>query len=425
MDLFIEILIILVTLIIGSLVINSGIRFFLGKNLTWKINLGLIPGISVLCVCFYIVGRMGGLHGSIMTTMITAPIATIALLANFVLLGRKLIGKLQHIADEINQSTSEMSAASLNVASSSQNQAEGSSSQAAAIEESSASLEEMSSMTKANAENANQAKVLMEQARAAVFQVSDHMGNMAEAIMEVTRTSEETGKIIKTIDEIAFQTNLLALNAAVEAARAGEAGAGFAVVADEVRNLAIRAAGASHNTATLIENTIAVVKKSSEFTRLTQEAFTHNVEISTKVGTLVAEIATASQEQAEGINQISKAVADLDRVTQQNAASAEESASTAEEMSTQTVHLKSMVRDLVILIQGTAASLEEATSPSDRARSALIQEITSRRAVKPVLPARVQASERPAIKRSASGVSSTVRKPEEVIPFDDSSFKDF
>ena len=129
---------------------------------------------------------------------------------------------------------------------------------------------------------------------------------MTKAIEEVNRSSEETGKIIKTIDEIAFQTNLLALNAAVEAARAGEAGAGFAVVADEVRSLAMRAAEAAKNTSVLIQNTRKAVKNGDELTHLTQDAFKENVDISAKISHLVDEISAASKEQSQGIDQVSR-----------------------------------------------------------------------------------------------------------------------
>ena len=182
--------------------------------------------------------------------------------------------------------------------------------------------------------------------------VDRQMNEMAGAIAEITRTSEETGKIIKTIDEIAFQTNLLALNAAVEAARAGEAGAGFAVVADEVRNLALRAAEAARNTSGLIENTIKAVKQGNELTQATQEAFRENVANAGKVGQLVDEIAAASEEQAQGIDQINKAVSEMDKVTQQTAANAEESASASEELNAQAEQMKGYVSDLAAVIGG-------------------------------------------------------------------------
>ena len=256
------------------------------------------------------------------------------------------------IANDLDDASEQVASASSQVASASQSLAEGSSEQASALEETSSSLEEMSSMTKQNADNAGHAKALMGEARQIVDKVDGQMKNMVKAIQNVTRSSEETGKIIKTIDEIAFQTNLLALNAAVEAARAGEAGAGFAVVANEVRNLAMRAAEAAKNTSDLIENTIVTVKNSRDLTQQTQDAFRENMEITSKVGHLIDEIAAASSEQAQGIGQIGKAVAEMDKVVQQTAANAEESASASEEMNAQAHQLKNYVANLVMIIDG-------------------------------------------------------------------------
>lgn len=149
-------------------------------------------------------------------------------------------------------------------------------------------------------------------------------GAIAEASSKQAASIEETQKIVKTIDEIAFQTNLLALNAAVEAARAGEAGAGFAVVADEVRNLAMRAADAAKNTADLIEGTVRKIADGAGLVETTNEGFSKVTESSGKVGDLLVEIAAASQEQSQGIEQINNAVTEMDKVAQQNAASSEE-----------------------------------------------------------------------------------------------------
>ncbi len=256
------------------------------------------------------------------------------------------------VGNDLNDASEQVAAASSQVASASQSLAEGASEQASALEETSSSLEEMTSMTKRNADNAAEAKSLMAEARQIVEKVDTQMKNMVSAISDVTKSSEETGKIIKTIDEIAFQTNLLALNAAVEAARAGEAGAGFAVVAEEVRNLAMRAADAAKNTSSLIENTIVTVNNSNELTQQTQSAFNENREITQKVGQLVDEIAAASQEQAQGIDQIGKAVAEMDKVVQQTAANAEESASAAEEMNAQAMAMKKNVGQLVTIVDG-------------------------------------------------------------------------
>lgn len=269
-------------------------------------------------------------------------------------------------------------------------------------------------MTKQNADNAAQAKALTGEAKQIVNKVDGQMQHMVTAIQEVTKSSEETGKIIKTIDEIAFQTNLLALNAAVEAARAGEAGAGFAVVAGEVRNLAMRAAEAAKNTSNLIENTIITVKNSRDLTEQTQNAFKENVAISNKIGQLIDEIAAASAEQAQGIGQIGKAVAEMDKVVQSTAANAEESASAAEEMNAQAEQMKGYVDKLVTIIDGDGNGASEPLSHlSGEAKSAKVGQ-TIKPAVRRLLAAGSTVS-----KRSASV------RPEDVIPFEKEGFRDF
>lgn len=299
---------------------------------------------------------------------------------------RSITRPIEEVISGLNDASSQVSSASMQVASSSQALADGSSEQAAAIEETSSSLEEMSSMTKQNAENAAHAKALMSEARAVVNKVDDHVNNMASAIQDVSQTSEETGKIIKTIDEIAFQTNLLALNAAVEAARAGEAGAGFAVVADEVRSLAMRAAEAAKNTSELIENTLATVRKSRDLTEKTQAAFHENVEISNKVGALVDEIAVACQEQAQGIDQISKAVTEMDKVVQETAASAEESSSAAQEMNAQAEQMHHYVEKLTEVVGGTKSEAANADVSLQKGR--FFQRDKTRKLPAPELPDR-------------------------------------
>jgi methyl-accepting chemotaxis protein len=192
----------------------------------------------------------------------------------------------------------------------------------------------------------------MKEANEVAKTAGEAMTNLDTSMQEISSASEETQKIIKTIDEIAFQTNLLALNAAVEAARAGEAGSGFAVVADEVRNLAMRAAEAAKNTAGLIENTVKKVNDGSTLVSHTSGSFTEMVEKVARVGELVDEIAAASSEQAQGIDQVNKAVAEMDKVVQQNAANAEESASASEELNAQAVQMEGIVGDLVRVIGG-------------------------------------------------------------------------
>jgi methyl-accepting chemotaxis protein len=207
-------------------------------------------------------------------------------------------------------------------------------------------------MTRQNANNANQANTLMAETSSVVDDANSSMAKLTESMKEITAASEETGKIIKTIDEIAFQTNLLALNAAVEAARAGEVGAGFAVVADEVRNLAMRAADAAKNTANLIEGTVKKIKTGSDIVTKTNEAFGKVATSAKKVSELVSEISAASNEQAQGIEQVSKAVAEMDKVVQENAANAEEAASASEEMNAQAEQMKDFVGELVLLVSG-------------------------------------------------------------------------
>lgn len=256
---------------------------------------------------------------------------------------------LKAMAGELSSTAERVAGSSLHLTTSGTILAEGASEQAAAIEETSASLEQTASMTKQNAENAKKARDKMEEAKLIVGNVDSHMEKMAKAIEGISKSTEETGKIIRTIDEIAFQTNLLALNAAVEAARAGEAGAGFAVVADEVRNLAMRAADAAKSTGSLIDKTIQAVMGGNELTRLTQEAFKENIAISDQVAQLVEEISTACEEQANGIGQISTAVAEMDRVVQQNAATAEESASAAEKLNEGADKMTYFVGELVAM----------------------------------------------------------------------------
>jgi methyl-accepting chemotaxis protein len=258
---------------------------------------------------------------------------------------RKVISGMAEAADQVTSSSSE-------VDSSSQSLAQGSSEQAASLEETASSMEEMSSMTKQNAENAQQANSLMDEAQAIVAKASESMAELKEAIAKIDAASDETAKIIKTIDEIAFQTNLLALNAAVEAARAGEAGAGFAVVADEVRSLAMRAAEAATNTSGLIERNISDIKRGAGLVQSTDQVFGEVRQAAGKVSELVAEIAAASSEQANGIDQVNTAMNEMSKVTQRNAAGAEEGAAAASELTVQAERMRSYLASLERLAGG-------------------------------------------------------------------------
>jgi methyl-accepting chemotaxis protein len=271
-----------------------------------------------------------------------------------VLLVRSITKPINNAIRGLTEVSEQVGAASGEVSNASQELAAGASRQAAAVEQTSSSLEEMASMTKQNAENADQANRLMAEAKATITQANTSMESLTASMGDISKASEETQKIIKTIDEVAFQTNLLALNAAVEAARAGEAGAGFAVVADEVRNLARRAAEAAKNTAVLIETTVKTVHEGANLVGKTNGEFIRVSQSASKVGELVGEIAAASQEQAQGIDQVNKAVAEMDKVIQQNAASAEESASASREMTGRSEQMKGFVEDLAALVGGGA-----------------------------------------------------------------------
>ena len=254
-----------------------------------------------------------------------------------------------------------IAAAAGQVSTASQSLAEGASEQASSLEETSASMEEMNSMTRQNADNAYQANALMKQSLTTITSTNTAMAEMDRSMTAIATASEQTFKIIKTIDESAFQTNLLALNAAVEAARAGEAGAGFAVVAEEVRNLAMRATEAAKNTASLIEDTVQKVKAGKEIVNKVTGAFQEVNESSTKVGSLLGEISAASKEQSQGIGQISQAISQMDSVTQQNAASAEESAAASEELNAQAASMIDIVIALRTLVDGQQ---KQGVSPS-------------------------------------------------------------
>jgi len=286
--------------------------------------------------------------------ILIAAIFLIAAAVIIIIFSKGITHPINRVVSGLNEGADQVAEASGHVSASSQQLAEGASEQAAAIEETSSSLEEMSSMTKQNADNAQQASNMMAtEAKESYRVITEKMNLMQGAVSESVQASEETAKIIKTIDEIAFQTNLLALNAAVEAARAGEAGAGFAVVADEVRNLALRAAEAAKTTSNLIEGSSTKIKQASVLFGEVSGELSANRNIAKKVTALVEEIAEASKEQAIGIEQVNKAVAEMDKVVQTNAATAEESAAAAEEMNAQAEQMKAHVGDLVAVIGGS------------------------------------------------------------------------
>lgn len=317
------------------------------------------------------------------------------------------LSSLEEVMQRIHRAVEQVSSASIQIGSGSQSLAEAASQQASSLEEISSTLEELASMSKQNSDNANQAKNLSQESRAAADAGNKSVQQMSGAIDKIKESSDETAKIVKTIEEIAFQTNLLALNAAVEAARAGDAGKGFAVVAEEVRNLAQRSAQAATETGSMIQESAHNAEEGVSISAEVAQGLESINQGTNKVNDLVAEIASASSEQAQGVDQINIAVAEMDKVTQQNAANSEESASAAQELSAQVMSLKETLSVFKLSRGGNGGAGSQVFDNAG--------------AVPPVATARATQ----ALKPTAGQPAELLKSPEELIPFDDSDFRDF
>ncbi len=344
--------------------------------------------------------------GTASTVMIIGLAAALVLgVVLAVVITRSVTKPLNRVIDSLNAGSDQVAAASSQVSASSQSLAEGASEQAAAVEQTSASLEQLNAMTRSNADNAQQADALTKDADRLMTEAGQAMNEMAASMEQIAEAGQEISKIVKSIDEIAFQTNLLALNAAVEAARAGEAGMGFAVVADEVRALAQRAAEAAKNTAQLIEGSVGNINRGAELVERTQEAFETVVHHNRKVGTLVDEIAAASEEQAQGIEQINQAMGQMDQATQQVAANAEEGAAAAEELSAQALSMRELVAELTAMVGSSNGRGAGRNAPAQLEDKSGLRRLP--------LFARREA------KAETAGPGVREVRPEEVIPLDD------
>jgi hypothetical protein len=334
---------------------------------------------------------------------------------------------IHRVIRSLTDTAEKVSSASFLVSSSSQNLAEKTSQQAASLEETSSSLEEIASMTKGNASHAQQVDHLSKEGAGYLKDANNSMRELIKNMEETSNASVNVSKIIKSIDEIAFQTNLLALNAAVEAARAGEAGAGFAVVAEEVRNLALRSAEASKNTQEMMSGIIQKIEVGAGLVKETDAKYRESAVKVNKVTELIEEVSNASAEQTKGIERVNQAVAEMDRVTQDHAANAEESASAAVDLKTQ-AELMGGILDELIAIVGTKGGGGNGEGPRpiemrDR-QASVIREQPKNRARKEALPTFMRKG------RDINKPQQTIQqmkkiKPDEIIPMEEGDFKEF
>ena len=340
-----------------------------------KVFLGYAMLLALTVICFFSVlgadeGRRHGVdaehrmvakgenHEFLFLGLVTVSAFLLA-----VFISRGINASLKEISDTMDETATRIDASSYEVSRAGQSLAAGVSQQAGVLDETASSVEETAELSKANAERAGEADRLIKTSSALIEDAEASMKMLTVSMDEIRKAGEETQKIVRAIDEIAFQTNLLALNAAVEAARAGEAGAGFAVVAEEVRNLAGRAGEAARRTAELIENTVKSVHHGSDLLDRTSGAFS-------QVGTnimdareLMSEIVQASKEQTAGVTRVNQAIAELNQVIRQNSTDAERTAQVSDELGTQGEQMREVIGRLISLVTGkTEMSREELVS---------------------------------------------------------------
>ena len=352
------------------------------------------------------------------STVTIGIISMAVLMAVVIYIARSISKPITHIVSTLKETSVNVNNVSAQVTKASQALADGATEQAGGLEEASNSIEEMSCMTSKNSENAQLARTYSRQATEAANSGNEAMVKMNKAINDIQSSSDETAKIIKVIDEIAFQTNLLALNAAVEAARAGEAGKGFAVVAEEVRNLAMRSAEAAKHTSAMIEESVKNSKNGVQIAEEVSGELASIVEGISKTTDLVAEIASSSMEQTNGITQLNNAMKQTDKVTQINAANAEETASASEELSQEARRMNSIVEELSAMVHGGG------TKDTNQFNYKSERKVSAKPKAKPLTTTDNMFHEIASSKKSNDlGISQM--SAELLIPFEDDDFSEF
>ena len=346
------------------------------------------------------------LHLSITITFVLLLFAIILGIFLSVVIVHSIVKPVSSAIEELSAGSKQVAIAANEISGASQGMASGASEQAASLEEISSSLNEITSMTKQTADHARNAETIVQDSVQKAKDSQNAMHRLQDAVAEIQKSSDDTAKILKDIDDIAFQTNLLALNAAVEAARAGEAGKGFAVVAEEVRNLAQRSAESAKKTADLIESSQSSSTHGVELAAETATTIEKIADASNKIASIMSEITSAADEQSRGVSQVNQAIGNMDQVTQANASASEELAASAEELSGQAMSMNKSVGDMIKIVQG-----EEEYQKAQAEYGAKISsnKITSR-----------HASKKPA--KIAYTSPTSAPKTETIIPFDDDNY---